>query len=263
MTTKLHSIPLFVLVTMVLLAGCSGLADTDAQDTTADSGPLTGTATPQTTIATATTQAKTATATSTAAETGTPTPTATPTPMPTATPTATPTSTPTPTATPTETTTRTPTATQTETVTQTPPSAPTATEVTQETPTDDVSRYPDRVRVVAAGGGESHYEIHVSGVIGYEFGEEADTDPESAEYPETLHEGACGDTHIDGFVGDGGIDTYYSEDGLFGGFSNLGNATLEVYVNGELVETLEPNEDSAPRATPHTPPITDVENYSC
>lgn len=245
MKTKLRSI--LALTLLVVLAGCSGLADTDTQEETTDSGPLTGTTTPQpTTIAdtttdaaatTASTRTKTATATSMARGTSTPTSPATPTE-----------------------TTRTPTETRTETATQTPTTAPTPTETAKGTPTDDASLYPDRVRVVAAGSGESHYEIHTSGVIGYEFGEEADTDPVSTRYPETIHEGACGDTHVDGFVGDGGADTYYSEDGQFGGFRNLGNATIEVYVNGELVETLEPNESSVvAEMTPHTPPITAVD----
>jgi hypothetical protein len=127
-----------VMVSLVVLAGCSALSNGSSESTPTTSGATTGQTTsagtttdapttgamttgPSTTVRTET-PTRTATATTTA--TPAPTPTATQTPTATATPTATSTATATPTATPTPTQTATPTPTPTATPTATPTVSP-------------------------------------------------------------------------------------------------------------------------------------------
>ena len=88
--------------------------------------------------------------------------------------------------------------------------------------------------IEAASGGESSYRFSTTG--GANFGNEADPSI-SADNPDSVS--SLGGT---GFVGDGGVDSF-----IFGGnlmdVSNDGDATLKMYVDGELVATVEPGED--------------------
>lgn len=219
-----------LIMLLVLSAGCSSLTDDpNAQETTRT--VLEGTATPDSSGATTTTETATATAspTTVATETATKTPTATPTPTETSTPT------------------RTKTATRTATSTAIP---------TQSSTQTDRSR-PDgtyNLTIVAANDGESHYRVYVD-QVGMKLGPEADR--ENATYPDAIYNNDP--YYIQGYIGDGGVDSYYTYGGSPGeiphySFRNNGNATLYVYVNGNQTRTVAPGEGVEEEFGPSAPP---------
>ena len=233
-----------IAVVLVLSAGCASLTDDpNAQETT--SAVLEETATSVSSGATTTTGTATATVTSTASPTSVATETGTKTPTPISTPTPTETSTPTSTPTRTETSTRT--ATSTDTPTTTP---------TQSATQTDRSR-PDgtyNLTIVAANDGESHYRVYVD-QVGMKLGPEADR--ENAKYPDAIYNDDP--YYIQGYIGDGGVDSYYTYGGSPGeiphySFRNNGNATLYVYVNGNQTRTVAPGEGVEEDFGPSAPP---------
>lgn len=219
-------------------------------ETTAGNAVATETATATTESPTFVAEGST-TMSSTLTETGTATPTETQTSTPT--PTPTPTTTPTPTPTATETPTETPTPTPTETPTPTPTETPTETESSSSAPEDS-----HNVRIVAEGEGDTYYRMYVDQVR-IELGEEADREGE-AEHPDSVY--LNDPYYAEGYVGAGGVDSYYvgkytpDETDPSLSFVNDGDVTLKVYVNGELYETVQPEEgvdDTGPIA-PSAPP---------
>jgi hypothetical protein len=92
------------------------------------------------------------------------------------------------------------------------------------------------VRVEAVGDGESSYIL--SATEDMTLGEEADI-PAEAENPD--HPAPVDSNAVYGYVGDGGIDTYRTT-GSLDEVRNDGNATLKVYVGGELWATVGPHE---------------------
>ncbi|EMA48746.1 hypothetical protein C448_02708 [Halococcus morrhuae DSM 1307] len=219
-----------LIVLLVLSAGCSQLTEDPIERETTDA-VLEGTATPDASAATTTaTATATAIPTTVATETPTETPTATPTPTETATSTPTRTETTTRTATPTETPTATPTA--TETPTETATETPTAT--TSATTTSDNRKV---LVIEAAGDGASSYKTVFDGSAKY--GPEADR-PGEADHPDDIRRiDAEPYITINGYVGDGGSDSYYVT-GYYGSLENKGDVPLNVYYDGELCMTVEP-----------------------
>ncbi|EMA52297.1 hypothetical protein [Halococcus thailandensis] len=268
-----------LVVVSMLLAGCSFLSQGPGESTTTVS-TMNDTATPTDTTTTAatatttitnattsptasaaTTTTETATATPTPTATSTPTPTPTPTATPTPTPTATPTETPTPTETatptPTETATPTPTETATPTPTETATPTPTPTATPTATPTESESSGENwrNVTIVAAGSGESYYRMYAGSGPGIELGSEADTEA-SVEYEDRV---VLDDPYYaEGFVGDGGVDSYQYRPTVIGNpslnFVNDGDVTLKVYLDGELYKTVEPGAGGDERVDPDAPP---------
>lgn len=217
-----------LIVLLVLSAGCSQLTDDpNAQETT--STVLEGTATPDSSGVTTT---ETATATASPTTVATETATKTPTPTEASTPT------------------QTKTATQTTTLTDTPTATPTQTDRSRP---DDMYN----LTIVAANGGESHYRVYVDQVR-MELGPEADR--ENAKYPDAIYNDDP--YYIQGYVGDGGVDSYHT--GRYSGYSpdeiphysfrNNGNATLQVYVNGNQTRTVAPGEGVEEDFGPSAPP---------
>lgn len=156
--------------------------------------------------------------TTTNTNTATPTSTVTPTPIPAPTATATPTPTPPPTAT------------GTPNVTETGTNGSTSSGSSNRTMT-----------VQAVGGRTSDYRVYVSGPI--QLG------PNTENTDQVVSNAS---TYAQGITGDGARDVYQ----LGGRASprrvvNDGNVTLEIYVNGELIQTAEPglNADSTPLNT--------------
>lgn len=223
-----------LIVLLVFSAGCSQLTEDPIERETTDA-VLEGTATPDPSAATTTVETATAAATATAS------PTAVATETPTETPTATPTETATSTPTRTETTTRT--ATPTETPTATPTATETATPTATETPTATTSATTTsdnrKVLVIeAAGDGASSYKTVFDGSAKY--GPEADRSGE-ADHPDDIRRiDAEPYITINGYVGDGGSDSYYVT-GYYGSLENKGDVPLKVYYDGELCMTVEPH----------------------
>ncbi|WP_079890779.1 hypothetical protein [Halococcus agarilyticus] len=103
----------------------------------------------------------------------------------------------------------------------------------------------------AVDGGASYYRVYVPGSI--DLGEEADR-PDEADHADRVISQTT--TYIQGYVGEGGVDDYVTDVGL-GVIVNDGNATLEVYLNGELYDTVEPGENAGrygPLGPPDLPP---------
>jgi hypothetical protein len=268
-----------LVVVSMLFAGCSFLSEAPGESTTTMS-TMNGTATPADTTTAATTavsetsptttdgmESSTATSSPTATETATNSPTETPTSTPTATPTptatatATPTPTetptPTPTATPTPTSTPTPTATATPTLTPTatPTETPTPTRTATPTETESARENWYNVTIVAAGGGNSYYRMYAGSGPSIELGSEADTEA-SVKYEDRV---ILDDPYYaEGFVGDGGVDSYQYrptiEDRPSLSFVNDGDVTLKVYLDGELYKTVEPGAGGEERVDPAAPP---------
>lgn len=237
MTTK--PLAAVVIATLVALAGCATLAgDRDGRtETTIPNAetvtPIVENDTTPTPTPTATTTSVSTTAevndtpdssaasrngstngTTTNTDTATPTSTATPTPRPAPTATATPP----------------PTATGTPNATETGTNGSTASGGSNRTMT-----------IQAVGGGTSDYRVYVSGPI--QLG------PDTENTDRVVSNAS---TYAQGITGDGARDVYQ----LGGRASprrvvNDGNVTLEIYVNGELIQTAEPglNADSTPLNT--------------
>ncbi len=103
---------------------------------------------------------------------------------------------------------------------------------------DGLDEGDNHVVVKAVGEGTSYYRIYVPGSI--EFGDDADTDSE-AEHPDRVI--SQFHTYIQGYIGDGGVDTYVLSGVNPGVIVNDGTATLKIYFNGELRNTVEPGEN--------------------
>lgn len=97
------------------------------------------------------------------------------------------------------------------------------------------------VRVEAVGGGESAYVLSASDEL--TLGNEADI-PAEADRPDRRSRGSSNEVY--GFVGDGGVDSYRTA-GDIESLSNDGTATLRVFVDGELWNTVEPNGSAGDR----------------
>lgn len=97
------------------------------------------------------------------------------------------------------------------------------------------------VRVEAVGSGESTYMLSATEEL--TLGNEADV-PAEADRPDGR---SIADSNgVNGFVGDGGVDSYRTT-GEVDYLSNDGNATLRVSVNGEPWNTVEPGESVGDR----------------
>ena len=94
------------------------------------------------------------------------------------------------------------------------------------------------IRVEAVGNGESEYSLEAgtAGTALFYYEDEADpgTTADNPDYT-GIAWGA------DGFVGDGGVDSYSTNGELFS-VENEGSATLKIYQNGELWATVQPGE---------------------
>ncbi|EMA45176.1 hypothetical protein C448_07774 [Halococcus morrhuae DSM 1307] len=109
--------------------------------------------------------------------------------------------------------------------------------------------------IVAAGSGESYYRMYAGSGPGIELGGEADTEA-SVEYEDRV---ILDDPYYaEGFVGDGGVDSYRYWPTVEGSpsldFVNDGDVTLKVYLDGELYKTVEPGVGGEERVDPDAPP---------
>ena len=111
------------------------------------------------------------------------------------------------------------------------------------------------VTIVADGSGGSYYRMYGGTGPDIELGAEADTD-DSASYEDRV---ILDDPYYaEGFVGDNGVDSYQYRPTIAGdpslGFVNDGDVPLEVYLNGELYETVEPGQGTdGERVDPDAP----------
>lgn len=242
MTTKTQTKIAVLVALSVAFAGCAGLASNE--QSTPTSTIIHETVIPESTTATgqngtmaATTAEVTQTGTATGTETTGMTQTATTlTRTATAVETDTPTEVPTPTTTPTPTETPTPTPTATKTETATPTATPTQTPVTTSKAATPGTY---NVTIKASSEGKSYYRVSCQ--CGVELGPRADGRGE-AEHPDKAV--IMDPYYAQGYVADGGVDSYWFSNPLSGGpdfyYVNDGTATLKVYINGELVRTLSP-----------------------
>ncbi|HET7324087.1 MAG TPA: hypothetical protein VFJ06_07135 [Halococcus sp.] len=94
--------------------------------------------------------------------------------------------------------------------------------------------------VKAVGDGASNYAVYTAMGGFINIGPKADR-PDEADYPDKIVKTLYGaESHAEGHVGDGGVDSYYLYGNGIGGVVNDGTATLKIYLDGELVGTVEP-----------------------
>ncbi|WP_273836044.1 hypothetical protein [Halococcus sp. PRR34] len=84
-----------------------------------------------------------------------------------------------------------------------------------------------------------------------------EADRENAKYPDAIYNDDP--YYIQGYIGDGGVDSYYTYGGGPGEIPyyssrNNGNATLHVYVNGNQTRTVAPGEGVEEDFGPSAPP---------
>lgn len=223
---------------LVLLSGCSSIAEVTSDETsTPEPTPVV-----QEDTATATeTQTKVVTTTVGETTLGQTTQTNTPTQTDTSTPTQTPTTTSTDTDTSTETATETPTPTTAETETETSTPEPT------ESPEGEYT-----ITIKSVSDGSVTYSFGITESI--YLGEEADV--EGADNPDTINDGT-----VQGFVGEGGVDSY-TFDGTITRFQIVdGDGVVEVFIDGQSWGTYgddEPNTNSPTRTATETETPTDT-----
>ena len=110
--------------------------------------------------------------------------------------------------------------------------------------------------IVAAGSGESYYRMYAGSGPDIELGSEADTEASVAYEDRVVLDDPY---YAEGFVGDGGVDSYRYwptvEDRPSLTFVNDGDVTLQVYLDGELHKTVQPGEGTGDeRVDPDAPP---------
>ncbi|EMA43485.1 hypothetical protein C448_09857 [Halococcus morrhuae DSM 1307] len=145
------------------------------------------------------------------------------------------------------------------TATETPTATPTTTETSTATATPTETDAPPEgwhnVTIVAAGSGESYYRMYAGTGPGLDLGSEADTEASVAFEDRVILDDPY---YAEGFVGDGGVDSYQYRPTVEGNpsldFVNDGDATLKVYLDGELYTTVEPGAGGEERVDPDASP---------
>ncbi|WP_049913097.1 hypothetical protein [Halococcus thailandensis] len=109
--------------------------------------------------------------------------------------------------------------------------------------------------IVAAGSGESYYRMYAGTGPGLDLGSEADTEASVAFEDRVILDDPY---YAEGFVGDGGVDSYQYRPTVEGNpsldFVNDGDATLKVYLDGELYTTVEPGAGGEESVDPDASP---------
>jgi hypothetical protein len=112
----------------------------------------------------------------------------------------------------------------------------TVTSTATVTPTETPHFYERNVTIKAVGNGKSYYRVYTEADI--TLGSKADR-PGEAEHSDELANDHDPE-YVEGFVGDGGVDSYRIDVSQPDAIVNDGTATLKIYINGNLTRTVEP-----------------------